>query len=291
MVKFSIVIPVAPDREAPVVESLKRLDYKDYEVIVEKGTNPSANRNNGVKKAKGEIILFLDDDAYVDKDLLKNGEEFFKKYPNVSIVGGPQLTPKSDKWFARTSGYAIASYFGTQNMSKRYKKGKLDLDGWNVITSAVCFVKKEVFEKIEGFDERLFPGEDPEFFYRAKKNGFRVAYSPELIIYHKRRDSLGGFLKQFYLYGRVRKETGKINLIFLIPSLFLIYLVLSPFLFFINRWSLIPLGLYVIVDFSFSFYETIKNRDLRTMILLVIYPLIHISYGVGVLSGVLSRKR
>src|SRR3989344_3099506 len=143
--KFSIIIALAPERDCEVKESVNNLDFnkKDYEIIIEKGKNPSLNRNNGAKKAKGEILLFLDDDAYVDKELLKKGEEFFKKYPSVNIAGGIQLTPSNDKWFAKTSGYAIASFFGTQEMSRRYKKGKLNFDGWNFITSALSFVKKK----------------------------------------------------------------------------------------------------------------------------------------------------
>ena len=71
--KFSIIIAVAPGRSTPVLECLGNLDYpkKDFEVIIEKGFNPSENRNNGIKKAEGDILLFLDDDCYIEKDLLR----------------------------------------------------------------------------------------------------------------------------------------------------------------------------------------------------------------------------
>ena len=293
MVKFSIVIPLAPGRNAEVLDSLKVVDYdkKDYEVIVERGLNTSDNRNNGAAKAKGDIILILDDDAYVDKDLLKNGELFFEKYKDVDIVGGPQLTPKTDKWFAKTSGYAIDSYFGTQNMSKRYKKGKLSFDGWHVITSAMCFVRKEVFGKVK-FNPKLFPGEDPEFFYGAKKKGFTVAYSPELVIYHKRRDTLRGFLKQFYLYGkfRLKLKTGKVSLLFFIPSCFVLYLVSLPLLAFIHKLFLVPLGLYLVLTLVSGFYEAVKNKSFLGLILLpFFYACIHISYGAGFLVGIINK--
>jgi len=289
MVKFSIVIPLQPGRKAEVLGSLENFDKEKYEVIVEEGMNTSVNRNNGVEKAKGEIILFLDDDAYVDGNLLKNGEAFFEKYKDISIVGGPQLTPKNDKWFARISGYAIASYFGSQSMSNRYKKGKLSLNGWDLITSAVCFVKKEVFDKVK-FDPNLFPGEDPEFFYQAKKKGFIIAYSPEIVVYHKRRDNLKSFLKQFYLYGRVRLSTGHINLLFFIPSFFVLYLVFLISLVFISKLFLIPIITYGFLLIIFSFLESIKNKSFLSIFLLpFFYACIHISYGIGFWKGVVDK--
>ena len=291
MVKISIIVPLEPGRNAEVLDSIKEADYdkKDYEVIVEEGTNVSENRNNGIRKATGEIILLLDDDAYIDKDLLKNGEKFLEKYKDIDIVGGPQLTPKNDKWFAKNSGYAIASYFGTQNMNKRYKKGKLSFDGWNSLTSAVCFVRKKVFKKIQ-FNPNLFPGEDPEFYYNAKKIGFKIAYSPNLIIYHKRRDTLKRFLKQFYLYGKAKINTGYLNLLFFIPSLFVLYLISMPLLVFIHKLFLIPLGLYIVLTLIFGIYESLKNNSILGLFLLpFFYACIHISYGVGFLVGVVNK--
>lgn len=291
MVKFSIVVPVEPGRNAEVLDSLKEVDYDkgDYEVIVEEGTNVSENRNRGIEKAKGKIILLLDDDAYVDRNLLKIGEKFLEEHKYIDIVGGPQLTPKNDKWFAKTSGYAITSYFGTQNMSKRYKIGKLSFDGLNSITSAVCFVRKEVFDKVQ-FNPKLFPGEDPEFYYRAKKKGFKIAYCPELIIYHKRRNTLNGFLKQFYLYGKAKINTGYLSLLFFIPSLFVLYLASLFFLVFISKFFLIPLGLYLILALIFGIYESVMNNSILGLFLLpFFYICIHISYGIGFLVGIINK--
>ena len=104
------------------------------------------------------------------KNLMEN-ERFFENNRDIDIIGGPQLTPKTDGWFARVSGYALESYFGTSKMSKRYKVGKLDLNAdENSLTSANCFARRSVFKKIDSFNVKLYPGEDPEFFARAKKN-------------------------------------------------------------------------------------------------------------------------
>lgn len=297
-IKFSIVVALAPYRNLELKDSLKNLDYlKDkYELIVEEGFNPSENRNKGIKKSKGEIIAFLDDDAIVSKNLVKNAEKFLEKYPKIDIVGGIQLTPKSDKFFAKVSGYVLGSFFGSYTMRNRYKKGKLNLDAdetW--ITSAICFVRKKVFKKLKGFNPILYPGEDPEFFGRAKKSGIKIAYNPDLMIYHKRRSTLTGFCKQIFRYGKVRmlKERlnkTKIKPIFLLPAVFTLYIILSPILISISNIFLIPILIYILINFLVSLWISLRNNVFALPLLIVLFFLQHFSYGLGMLYYLISKK-
>ncbi len=209
--RFSLVIPVAPERNAEILDSIKKLDYpkSKYEVIVVRGKNPSENRNKGAKKAKGDIIVFLDDDAIVDKNLLKEAEKFFLNYDS-DIVGGPQLTPHEDKGFAKMSGYALSSIFGAGELVKRYAKKQIKLNAdERELTSANLFCRKKVLEKIK-FNPALFPGEDPDFIERAKKAGFKVAYSPKIIVYHRRRGTPKELIKQIFNYGKTRPKKESI---------------------------------------------------------------------------------
>lgn len=296
---FSVVIPVGPRRNVDVLESLKKLNYdkKKYEVIVKEGTNASLNRNNGVREAKGEVIFFLDDDAYVDENLFLNAEKFFNENPEVDIVGGPQLTPVTDGFFAKHCGYVLESFFATSKMRDRYRAGKIDFDGALKLTSANCCVKKKVFEKLEGFSIDLFPGEDPEFFFRARKEGFKVVYNPDLVIYHKRRSNLFSFFKQFFLYGKVamskakRKSTGSGGLLFFMPSLFVSYFIFLPILLFFNIWFILPFLLYFFLAVANSLYFAIKNKTFFGFFLMILlYFVVHISYGLGMIKYFIVRK-
>ncbi len=295
--KFSIVIAVAPYRDAEVFNSLKNLNYdkNKYEIIVKKGPNPSKNRNYGIKKANGSIIAFIDDDAIVHKDLLKNTESFFNKY-NVDIVGGPQLTPRNDKFFAKLFGSAIESYWCSYKMANRYKKARLNLDADELsLTSANLFVKKNVFKKISGFDTRLWPGEDPEFFSRAKEAGFKIAYSPDLVIYHRRRGNLFSLLKQHYNYGNVRLKKEwinkeNVNFVFIIPAIFSLYVIALPFLLLFSKGFFFPIKLHLIIDIIVGLYIALKKNLLYLPFLPIIFFLVHFSYGLGMLVSLIERK-
>ena len=290
--KFSVVIALAPGRNAEVLESLKEINYpkSKYEVIVKKGFNPSENRNNAIKEAKGEIIAILDDDAFLNENIFINAEDFFNKHAEIGLVGGPQLTPETDKFFAKVSGYVLESKFGAYKMSHRYKKGKLNLNAdETLLTSANCFVRKEVFKKAGNFNPILYPGEDPEFFSRVKANNIKIAYSPDLIIYHKRRNNLYLFCKQIYKYGKVRLIKEKLNKtlvnpVFIIPLLFFIYILTLPFLYSINSVFILPLVFYLTLNILFSFKISIEKEPYAFPLLIILFFAIHLSYGLGMLS-------
>ena len=77
---------------------------------------------------------------------------------------------------------------------------------------------------------------------------------------------------------------------FFVPSLFLIYLLVLPTLYFISKMFLIPLGLYIILSLIASFYEGIINKDLKSVFVLpFIFLAIHISYGLGFLYGFIVK--
>ncbi len=307
---FSIVIAIAPERNAEVLKSIEKINYpkERFEIITEIGKSPSGNRNKGVKKAKGELIFFVDDDAVVEPEILKRAEEFFSKHKEIDIAGGPQITPKDERGFARISGYALSSVFGAWRMSNRYNGENLVLDAdETMLTSANLFCKKGVFKKVQ-FDTRLFPGEDPDFIKKAKEKRFGIAYSPDLIVYHRRRDSLKKLSKQIYSYGKTRpkkeplKETLKMPF-FLVPSVFVIYLfilMITAILKSIFTWSIIgasgasvnniyfliwaPLVLYLILNLGFSLGDAIINRHFAAFFILPFtYLAIHLSYGLGFL--------
>ncbi len=296
MKKVTIVIPLGENRNFVASESMRK--HKDkINFIVERGVNPSQNRNKGIKKAKTPLIGFINGHTTIADDWNEKAINFFKNYPEIDIVGGPQLTPKEDNSFGKISGYALGSIFGAAEASIRYKINRAILNAnEKYITSSNLICKRKVFEKIF-FDENLWPGEDPKFISDAIKAGFKVAYFPEIIVYNRRRNSLDGLIKQIFGYGLTRPKKERFietlkKPLFLIPSLFILYLAFLPTLFLLNSALLYPLLLYLILNILFSFYSSFKNKDFFAFFLLpFLFLIIHLSYGLGFFCGLLSKKK
>lgn len=299
MIKFSLIVPLAPGRAAEILECIKNLKYpkKEFEVIVEEGLNASENRNRGIEKAQGEYLVFLDDDAMIKEDYINKIKEFFEKVPDADIVGGPQLTPlKGENFFAKVSGAVLTSSFGAFRVNKRYRKAQeIREANEGDLTSANLCIKKSVFDKIKKFDTRLYPGEDPELIIRAKKNNLKVLYNPEMIIFHRRRAEFPKYIKQIFYYGfsrpKLNKISGETRFFFLIPMFFLIYFSLIPFLSFFHWVFIIPMFAYAILAILFGIIDSFKNKKIGYLpILIFLYLFTHLSYGFGMLLGYLNKK-
>lgn len=199
---ISIIIPAFNEEKylPKLLESIKRQDYKDYEVIVAdanstdktrqiakkfgcrivKGGMPAAGRNNGAKAAKGDILLFLDADVLLDDDFLQNSIEEFKKRKidcaSVKIV--PQSSKVIDKIFLGAfNSWVIA----TQGFYPH-------------AIGACIFCRKLLHNKIRGFDEKIAIAEDMDYVRRAGKHGkFRILKKAR-ILFSMRRYEKHGYL-------------------------------------------------------------------------------------------------
>jgi len=276
-----------------VLDSLKK---NNIPYIIEEGLNPSDNRNRGAEKAQTELVAFLNAHSILTENWASEVNKFFQKYPEIDIVGGPQLTPENQGVFETASGHSLSSFFGAATMRNRYKLAKLKLDaGETYLTSSNLICKRKVTEKVK-FDPKMYPGEDPKFIRESKKAGFRIAYSPDIVVFHQRRENLRGLIKQIFNYGtfRPKKDTFKENLkkpFFFGPSLFLIYLVFLPILASTHNLFYIPAISYITLNITFSFYESIKNKfPLSFFILPFLFLTIHLSYGAGFIYGFLRKR-
>lgn len=300
---ISIIVPCPPGKKPQAIGKLNKLNYPTdrYEIIVEKGHNPSAQRNRGIKKAKGDIIAFTDDDCSMEPNWLNSTLRYFRD-PSIGVIGGPNLTPKDSSFLSHCFGLAMSSYFGAASMSTRYDKKNIkgEITEQNLIFNNL-FVKNEIFKKGLFLNENMFPNEENEFLNRVSKKGYKLKYSPEVFVYHPRKDTLNGFVKQVFGYGSGRANQTKIQpdsfkLLFLLPTIFVLGLLSLPLSIIFNfdlitKVILICLGCYFLLAIGISLKMAIKERKIGIVLLMpLIFFTIHASYGMGFMLNFLNME-
>jgi len=312
--KFSIIIPVKniTNYLRETIKYCKEIDYSDFEIIVlpddkvkkEFGkvkfiptgnVTPSEKRDIGTKHSSGDILAFIDADAFPKKDWLKNASKYFKD-ESVGAIGGPGITPDSDNFLQKAGGEVYSSLLGGGKFTYRYKPDKeIEVDDF---PSMNLLVRKKVFEEIGGFKTNFWPGEDTILCLNiTKKLGKKIIYAPDVVVYHHRRPLFIPHLLQVYSYAFHRGYFAKkypqtsLRLFFFIPSLFDIGLIAGFILSFYNTILRNLYLLILILYFLMIIFTTlnIKNLKMKLYVILGIF-LTHIVYGLGFIKGLIRIK-
>jgi GT2 family glycosyltransferase len=294
-VKISVVIPSAPERSfESVLQNLEKVRPKNavFEVFIIKGTWPPVQRNMGIKAATGEYIFLFDDDVVIPRGSIEKALETFGHNPDVQVVGGPNLTPPENDYIQHCFGFAHASPFVGLQTSARYRPARSIRRATekHLISCNLAFRSKALKEN--PFDTKIFPNEENELLGRMSGKGLLLAYNPDFFVYHHRRKKLTQYIRQIFNWGRGRtihsiKRPDNFDPLFFIPLLFVIYLL--SLLWIQNVWYLLPLAAYVILDLAFVIENGILFKKWSSVaVMFWLFPLTHITYGTGLLAGLLS---
>ncbi|MFH0986792.1 MAG: glycosyltransferase [Candidatus Micrarchaeota archaeon] len=215
--KISVIVPVFNEekRIARCLESIRAQSFKDYELIVvdghsEDGTVKIAKkyadlicldqrkcagnaRNIGAKKARGEIVAFIDGDCIAEKNWLARIKENFDS--GCVAVGGVVKT-HDGRAFDRLIFYL------TNNLAFRLAAV---FHNYRLIGNN-CAYLKSVFEKEKGFDERITNLDDLELGLRVKKRGKMAIDSKMIVSASSRRLRQQGAVKMLMNYYGARKD-------------------------------------------------------------------------------------
>lgn len=259
-------------------------------------TEPSYKRNLASKSAVGSYLVFIDDDAYPDAQWLQLAHDNILLH-KINVLGGPSLTPDNDGFIAKLSSLFYESKIGGGSPERYSSVDNLTtVDDW---PSVNFFIKKEIFNLIEGFEDKIWPGEDTHLCEKLKNKNYIIHYNKNLIVFHHRRNSLFKHLKQLFNYGFNRGYLIKkkyINFRFknILPTLLIINVLLLIFSYYINNTFTkiisLPLLIYFILVIGSSI-KLIKKKLFLFSLLFTPFVLIsHISYGAGFLYSLLKRN-
>lgn len=308
--KVSIIIPcryIDGYTMECIYKCLNCLDYDDIEVIVlpDRYNNvpiknkklkiistgekpPGAKRNIGIENSSGDVIAFIDSDAYPARDWLKNAIRYLEDR-EVVAVGGPGVTPEEDALLQKASGYVYSSFL-MGGLSRRFKQdSSYESDD---VHSCNFIVKRDALDNIR-WDERYWPGEDTLICKDLKRAG-KILEAKDVVVYHHRKPLFIPHLKQVYNFGIHRglfaRKFGEnsLKLVYFLPSVFVLYLlfgtVTSVFFEWFKKIFLLSLAFYLIT----TLISSLNSRKLFLFVFIGII-LTHITYGIAFLFG-LAKK-
>jgi O-antigen biosynthesis protein len=211
----SVIVPAydAAPTIAGCIESLKRLNYPDWEIIVvdDGSTDATASiagsagvrtlrlphrglaaaRNAGLAAARGRIVAFIDADAEADRDWLYHLAEVIIRR-TAAAAGGQNFAPKRVSFLAA----AIAAAPG---QAQEVRLGDQDLAQLCGCNMAVDTAKVGTLRFDCAFSNA---GDDVDFSWRLRDAGLTLGYASGAIVVHERRKTISAYLKQQRGYGR-----------------------------------------------------------------------------------------
>jgi O-antigen biosynthesis protein len=199
---------------AETLAALENLEYPDYEIIVvddgstdqtsaiaskhnfrlirTKNNGLSVARNLGLEAAAGEIVAYIDDDAYPDPHWLTYLAAAFLRTEHVGI-GGPNIAVPGDGAIADCVANAPG---GPVHVL-------LSDDSAEHIPGCNMAFRRDKLLAIGGFDPRFrVAGDDVDICWRLQEHGWTIGFAPSAIVWHHRRNSIKSYLKQQFGYAK-----------------------------------------------------------------------------------------
>lgn len=164
--------------------------------VAQANAGPAAARNNGIRNASGDYVLFIDDDVVPSPQLLAEHMRCHAGQTNL-VVLGPMLNPPDfnfSAWVAWEQAMLIKQYEALQSgdwepTPRQFYTGNTSLSRQILIDSG-------------GFDERFRRAEDIELAYRLEKLHVQFTFSINAVGYHYADRSFTSWLQIPYSYGR-----------------------------------------------------------------------------------------
>jgi Glycosyltransferase like family 2 len=314
--RFTVVIPLHRDNPKfrRCLAECQELDYEDFEILVvsdgdvnlptgvrllrtgsELDTSPAEKRDLAITETAGGFLAFIDDDAYPRQDWLRRALELFED-PTVGALGGPGLTPPQSRFGQRASGAFYESWLGSGPYRYRFRQGAgRDVDDYPAYN---LVIRWEAAEAVAGWGTGFYGGEDTVICLELIRAGWRIAYDPELVVYHYRREIWGPHLRQIGNVGLHRgyfvkayPETS-LRLSYFLPTFGTAALALLMGASLVSatgrRLLAFGMGTYLVSGFALGLVE---HDDAPVALLLPAVALAsHVTYGVQFVRGLLHPK-
>ena len=177
--------------------------------FVETNQGLSHARNRGIRESKGDILVYVDDDATVNPDYLKTYADWFAAHPETDAAGGPIIphyeTGSEPKWMTYFIKRLLTGYLYFGDKAKPFP-------GQNYPGGGNAAYRSRVFEKVGLYNvelgrngDSLGGGEEKDIFDKMKREGMQFVYLPQAILYH----SIPGYKLEADYFNRLTAGIGQ----------------------------------------------------------------------------------
>ncbi len=258
-------------------------------VVNENRTTPFA-LNLGIKNAEdADIMVTVSAHAEIFPDFFSRIVLIFNISPEIGCVGGVSQNVYMDST-SRPIGLAMSSMFGVGNA--HFRTG--DKEGFVDTVSFPAF-RKEVFEKVGLFNETLTRNQDDEFNFRVAKEGYKIYLTGSIRSKYYVRGTFAKLYKQYFQYGYWKVYVNRLHKTVtsgrqLAPPLFVSFLFLGIILSFFHWIFALSFASILVVYLTAGLiFASKKSKNILDIFKIVwCFLILHISYGLGYLKGIVD---
>jgi glycosyltransferase involved in cell wall biosynthesis len=254
------------------------------------GTTPAA-LNTAIRAATGEIVVRMDAHVLYPPEYIRRLVTGLRESGAANVGGVLETVPGDDTAMAKAIAFAMSHRFGVGNSDFRIgSKQPKDVD----TVPYGCF-RREIFNQVGLFDEELIRNQDDEFNFRLITRGGRVVLLPDVSCRYFTRRSLGQLARMYYQYGYfkplVARKIGRVMTVRqLVPAVFVASVSGAALLSLLVPDARLLLSLLLAAYGSLMLLcavTGIRGQGLRCgAALLAVFPVMHLSYGIGFLLGI-----
>ncbi|MEP6976864.1 MAG: glycosyltransferase [Thermoleophilia bacterium] len=177
-------------RPAGAVDTVR--DRLDVSLLETNGRGPSAARNLGASRARGNVLLFTDDDCRVDAQWLRTLSQAIQSAPKIAAGGRIVNQFADNRWSAASQRVLdiVYSYYNADPARATF------------LASNNLAVPADAFRELGGFDEEFRWAEDRDFCRRWLAAGHELIYVPAAVVEHAHRLTPQAYVRQQFSYGR-----------------------------------------------------------------------------------------
>lgn len=246
--------------------------------------------NIGIRESRAPVIVRLDAHAEYPPDYISLSVKTLLTQ-DCDNAGGVFET-RGRGFMGEAIAEMLKTPLGVGNATYRLTQK----DGYVDTVPFGCF-KRELFERIGGFDERMTRNQDNELNFRIRKNGGKIYLNHNIRVLYYCRDTMRGIMKMGYMNGKWNVITmalvpGSMGVRHFVPLAFVLSTILLLALTLITGSLLfggllaLEWGAYLLLD-GFYAYTIAREKGWRFLpVEVVLYPAFHFAYGFGSLCGI-----